>query len=78
MMDSLTYLFPNWIISCLTDWLTSRYIYWQVTGVSLTPGDDQLLVVHLEHNDLVVCLFNESKANRVAELMANLYLQIYE
>ncbi|CAH3126805.1 unnamed protein product [Pocillopora meandrina] len=49
-----------------------------VTGVSLTPGDDQLLVVHLQHNDLVVCLFNESKANRVAELMANLYLQIYE
>ncbi|PFX19371.1 unconventional myosin-Id-like isoform X2 [Stylophora pistillata] len=50
----------------------------KVTGVTLTPGDDQLLVIHLQHNDLVICLFNESKANRVAELMANLYLQIYD
>lgn len=50
----------------------------QVTGVSLSPGDDQLLVVHIEHNDLVICLFGQSKANRVTELMANLYLQIYQ
>jgi len=50
----------------------------KVTGVSLSPGDDQLLVVHIQHNDLVICLFGESKANRVAELMANLYLQIYQ
>lgn len=50
----------------------------KVTGLSLSPGDDQLLVIHLQHNDLVICLFSQSKANRVSELMANLYLQIYQ
>lgn len=66
--------FTNWLIP----WLIDLLIDLQVTGVTLTTGDDQLLVIHLPHNDLVICLFNESKANRVAELMANLYLQIYE
>ena len=59
----------------LCDW---SFFVLQVTGVSLTPGDDQLIVIHNQHNDLVICLVNQSKANRVSELMANLYLQIYQ
>ena len=59
--------------------LNSTFVcFFQVTGLSLSPGDDQLLVIHLQHNDLVICLFSQSKANRVSELMANLYLQIYQ
>ena len=53
-------------------------VFLQVTGLSLTPGDDQLLVVHLQHNDLVICLCSQSKANRVTECMATIYLQIYQ
>lgn len=50
----------------------------KVTGLSVTPGDDQLIVVHIPTNDLVICLVSESKANRVAECMATLYLQIFQ
>ncbi|KAL9968381.1 hypothetical protein ACROYT_G026748 [Oculina patagonica] len=50
----------------------------KVTGVSLTPGDDQLVVVHVQHNDLVICLFSETKANRVSEFMAYIYLQVFQ
>ena len=49
----------------------------QVIGLSVSPGDDQLIVVHIPTNDLVVCLVIEDKVNRVAECMAILYLQIF-
>ena len=50
----------------------------QVTGISLSPNDDQLIVIHRLHNDLVICLDNKKGATRVSELLANIYLQIYQ
>ncbi|XP_041478536.1 LOW QUALITY PROTEIN: unconventional myosin-Id-like [Lytechinus variegatus] len=42
----------------------------EVTGVSVTPGRDQLIIVHLSgDNDIVVCLTNDARENRVPELV---------
>ncbi|XP_015779047.1 PREDICTED: unconventional myosin-Id-like [Acropora digitifera] len=50
----------------------------QITSLSVTPSDDQLIAIHIPDNDLVICLVNASKANRVAECMANIYFQIFQ
>nr|XP_022305174.1 unconventional myosin-Id-like isoform X4 [Crassostrea virginica] len=44
-----------------------------VTGVSLTTGSDQLVILHLsDENDLVLCLQNLTKEERVGELVGTL------
>ncbi|KAL3832417.1 hypothetical protein ACJMK2_024062 [Sinanodonta woodiana] len=44
-----------------------------VTGLSITPDADQLSVIHLKDgNDLVVCLQNPSREERVGELVGSL------
>ncbi|KAL1420107.1 hypothetical protein MTO96_024566, partial [Rhipicephalus appendiculatus] len=43
-----------------------------LTGISITPGPDQLAILHLRgNNDLVVCLVtsNAADSNRVGELV---------
>ncbi|BFY98224.1 hypothetical protein BsWGS_01264 [Bradybaena similaris] len=41
-----------------------------VTGLSLTPGKDQLIIIHLSGgNDLVLCLENPAQEERVGELV---------
>ncbi|XP_077866733.1 unconventional myosin-Id-like [Saccoglossus kowalevskii] len=41
-----------------------------VTGVTVTPGGDQLIAIHLNNdNDLVVCLTDTNGDNRVPELV---------
>jgi len=48
---------------------------WQVTGVSVSPGKDQLVVFHTKDNrDLVVCLQGMVPANesRIGELVGTL------
>lgn len=45
----------------------------QVTGVSLTPGSDQLVIIHLsDENDLVLCLQNLTREERVGEVLGTL------
>ncbi|XP_063421774.1 unconventional myosin-Id-like isoform X2 [Mytilus trossulus] len=45
----------------------------EVTGVSVSPGKDQLVAIHLSsENDLVVCLQNPSKEERVGEFIGSL------
>lgn len=42
----------------------------QITGVSVTPGRDQLVIIHLSGgNDLVLCLQNPAQEERVGELV---------
>jgi myosin-1 len=44
-----------------------------LTGVSVSPGPDQLAIVHLQGgNDLVVCLTNKKHEERVGELVGTL------
>ncbi|KAK3589621.1 hypothetical protein CHS0354_043081 [Potamilus streckersoni] len=44
-----------------------------VTGLSITPDADQLSVIHLKDgNDLVICLQNPSREERVGELVGSL------
>ncbi|XP_059159355.1 unconventional myosin-Id-like [Physella acuta] len=41
-----------------------------ITGVSVTPGKDQLVIIHLSGgNDLVLCLQNPAQEERVGELV---------
>ncbi|XP_076094542.1 unconventional myosin-Id-like isoform X1 [Mytilus galloprovincialis] len=45
----------------------------EVTGVSVSPGKDQLVAIHLSsENDLVVCLQNPGKEERVGEFIGTL------
>ena len=45
----------------------------QMTGLSVSPGPDQLIIVHLEGgNDLVLCLETRDHEDRVGELVGNL------
>ncbi|XP_071959724.1 unconventional myosin-Id-like isoform X2 [Antedon mediterranea] len=42
----------------------------EITALSISPGTDQLVIVHLQNgNDLVVCLTNSSQENRVPEFV---------
>ncbi|XP_071495589.1 unconventional myosin-Id-like [Diadema antillarum] len=42
----------------------------EVTGISVTPGTDQLIIIHLSgDNDIVVCLTSAELENRVPELL---------
>lgn len=42
----------------------------QVSGVTISPDVDQLIVFHLtDGNDLVVCLHNPGKEERVGEVV---------
>ncbi|XP_050418381.2 unconventional myosin-Id isoform X2 [Patella vulgata] len=42
----------------------------EITGLGLTPESDQLIVIHLSGgNDLVLCLMNNKKEERVGELV---------
>lgn len=44
-----------------------------VTGVSLTPCSDQLVIIHLsDENDLVLCLQNLTREERVGEVLGTL------
>ncbi|KAK2191130.1 hypothetical protein NP493_59g02001 [Ridgeia piscesae] len=44
-----------------------------MTGVSVSPGSDQLVIIHLEGgNDLVLCLESKDHEDRVGELIGNL------
>ena len=53
-------------------------VWLQMTGVSVSPGSDQLVVVHLQGgNDLVICLQSVAKStaasnDRVGELVGTL------
>ncbi|XP_074658993.1 unconventional myosin-Id-like [Tubulanus polymorphus] len=44
-----------------------------VTGLSVTPGEDQLAIIHLSGgNDLVVCLLSRNNEDRIGELVGTL------
>ncbi|KAK3104099.1 hypothetical protein FSP39_024410 [Pinctada imbricata] len=44
-----------------------------VTGISVTPGVDQLVILHMsDNNDLVLCLQNPGKEERVGEFIGTL------
>lgn len=46
------------------------FVLFQVTGVSITQGSDQLIVVHLSGgNDLVLCLYSHVNEERIGELV---------
>lgn len=48
----------------------------QVSGISVSPGQDQLVIIHLRGgNDLVVSLISQINANRVGELTGLLLRQ---
>nr|XP_045596095.1 unconventional myosin ID-like [Procambarus clarkii] len=48
----------------------------EVSGVSVSPGQDQLVIIHLRGgNDLVISLSSQSNANRVGELTGLLLRQ---
>ena len=52
--------------------LTSVPLF-QVTGVSVSPGEDQLIVVHLSsNNDLVLCLTTTQQEDRVGEMVGQM------
>ncbi|XP_048579612.1 unconventional myosin-Id [Nematostella vectensis] len=50
----------------------------KITSLTVSAGQDQLIIVHIPHNDLVVCLLNNKKANRVVEFMASIYKQVLQ
>lgn len=49
-----------------------------VTGVSVSPGQDQLIVIHCGGNDFVISLHSEKKQDRVGELIGVLANRFYE
>ena len=48
----------------------------QATGIALTSGVDQLLVVKFPGNDLVVCFHNPGNEDRVTEALAVAFQRI--
>lgn len=53
--------------NAVIDWTS---VFPQMTGLSISPGSDQLVIIHLEGgNDLVLCLENNRKEERVGELV---------
>lgn len=49
------------------------YLTLQITGLSITPGPDQLVIVHLQGgNDLVMCLMSTNGTDRVGELIGTI------
>ncbi|KAK7010457.1 unconventional myosin-Id [Biomphalaria glabrata] len=51
----------------------------QITGVSLTPGKDQLIIIHMSGgNDFVVCLENPAHEERVGELVGILVSHMHK
>ena len=45
----------------------------KMTGISVSPGADQLIIIHLQGgNDLVLCLTNTKHDERVGELVGTL------
>ena len=61
----------DWILRYIKTYL---YLFCpQMTGLSVSPGPDQLIIVHLEGgNDLVLCLETRDHEDRVGELVGNL------
>ena len=50
----------------------------QLTGLSVTSGQDQLVALHLRGgNDFVISLISNKNANRVGELVGNLLRQYH-
>lgn len=53
--------------------------YTQMTGISVSPGKDQLIVIHcVGGNDLVISLHNNNKEERIGELVGVLCNRFYK
>lgn len=50
--------------------------FMQATGIALTSGVDQLLVLKFPGNDLVVCFHNPGNEDRVTEALAVAFQRI--
>jgi len=87
LTDLLTYWPTDWFIDLLIYWLswhgvtairTWAFVDLQITGVGISPGSDQLVIIHLQGgNDLVLCLQSVARSNsgsndRVGELVGSL------
>ena len=55
--------------------LTQSFLF-QATGIALTSGVDQLLVLKFPGNDLVICFHNPGNENRVTEALGVAFQRI--
>ena len=58
---------------CYLCQFTISFPHFQLTGISISPGTDQLCILHLRTgNDLVLCLTNNRSDERVGEIVGTL------